>query len=457
VLFVVGFLYGCYLSLRRHPVYGLLTYVATFYIEPTSQWWGKGFLSDIRVLMLSACVTLVSMMIHGRRLPRSPVFRSGAFWGFVAFVLWISAQSLWALDMQSHMEMLTIWCKFLLVAIMIGGCLDSMQHLRLFLWAHVLGCFYLGWTAWMFYSGGRFEGFGSTGLAEANAGALQLVTGGIVAGALFLAESWRLKAVLLVLAAFIANGVVTTMSRSGFLAAAAAAVVFNLFTPGRFRVRVWALTIAAAALTAIVTNQSYWTRMQTIELQGADIVGVDTGGGRLEIMQAQWKMFHDHPMGCGHMCTTVLSPDFLEKRFLAGGIARASHNTFMTMLVDHGVPGVILYVTLLLWIFVALRRVGRRLKGEEGFPAAVLPAIAAVLVAITVADLFVQYPKLEARVWFISALIAFDCLTAREAAAAKASRAPVPAGTATYAIDAPRSAPQPSGRVVTTRQGGAQG
>jgi hypothetical protein len=34
-----------------------------------------------------------------------------------------------------------------------------------------------------------------------------------------------------------------------------------------------------------------------------------------------------------------------------------------------------------------------------------LPAVAAVFGAITVGDLFVQYPKFEARIWFVAIVI----------------------------------------------------
>jgi uncharacterized BrkB/YihY/UPF0761 family membrane protein len=154
----------------------------------------------------------------------------------------------------------------------------------------------------------------------------------------------------------------------------------------------------------MLTNAIYWERIGTIKHKGEDVEGVDTGGGRLEIISAQVTMAKSHPLGCGHMCTTVLSPSYIEDRFLTGGF-RASHNTFMTMLVDHGIVGAAFYLLMLLWIYRSLRKVGRRLKADDSFLATAFPAIAAVLSAITIGDLFVQYPKYEARFWFVSLLI----------------------------------------------------
>jgi uncharacterized protein YqgC (DUF456 family) len=171
------------------------------------------------------------------------------------------------------------------------------------------------------------------------------------------------------------------------------------------------LSVLALVLFAAVTNDVYWERIGTIKHKGEQIEGVDTGGGRLEIIAAQWRMFESRPFGCGHMCTSVLSPSYIEERFLSQG-GRASHNTFMTMLVDHGVVGAGFYILMLIWVFRSLRTVAERLKGQESFLATFLPAIAAVFAAITIGDLFVQYPKFEARFWFVSLLIVMLHLSA---------------------------------------------
>lgn len=404
LVFLLAFGAGVVLAFARHPIYGLMTYVGVFYIHPPSRWWGQGLLLEFRWSLMAAAVTLLALLIRRPDRPTAPVFRSGAFWGFVFFVFWIALQSFWALDREAHLNQLSIYLKFIVVIFMICRCIETSEHLRLFLWTHVTGCFYLGWLAFRSYSGGRLDGVGGPGIDEANAAALQMVTGILVAGSLFLAGSARLRAALLGMIPIMVNGLVTTISRSGFLAVAVGGLVYNFFAPGRYRRVIRILSVLAVILFALLTNETYWERIGTIKHKGEDIVGVDTGGGRLEIIAAQFRMFEGRPLGCGHMCTTVLSPSYLEERFLSGG-ARASHNSFMSMLVDHGVVGGVVYVLMLVWIFRSLRTVGARLKGDEDFLATALPAIAAVLAAITVGDMFVQYMKFEARFWFLSLLI----------------------------------------------------
>jgi hypothetical protein len=47
----------------------------------------------------------------------------------------------------------------------------------------------------------------------------------------------------------------------------------------------------------------------------------------------------------------------------------------------------------------------RRLRSDTGLIARTLPAVVAVLVAITIGDFFVDYVKLEVRIWFIAILL----------------------------------------------------
>lgn len=366
---------------------------------------------DVRWAFLAAGVTLLALMIRRPAVPVTPVFRSGAFWTFVAFIAWIAVQSLWALDTEAHADLLSIYVKFALVIVMICRSIETERHLRWFMWAHVLGCFYLGFLAYTSFGGGRLDGVGGPGINEANAAALQMVTGVLVAGSLLLVGNWKERTVLIGMIPFMVNGMVTTVSRSGFLAVAIGGVVYNFFTPKKFRSAVRILSVLALVLFAMLAHESYWERISTIKLKGQDVEGVDTGASRLAIIDAQWRMFEGRPLGCGHMCTTVLSPSYMDQGLMAREGGRASHNTFMTMLVDHGIVGGVFYVSILLWVYLGVRHVAGRLRGQDGFLPALLPAVVAVLAAITIGDLFVQYPKLEVRVWFVATLMVMLHLT----------------------------------------------
>jgi hypothetical protein len=410
-----------------------MAYVSVFYLHPPSRWWGSAI--PLRWSLTAAAITVISILIHKRKATSIPLFRHKVVIGLLVFFAWLLVQYSWALDKTLHAELIDIMWKFILALILIYKAVDTERHLRWFLWTHVVGCAYLGYLAFTTYDGGRFEGFGSPGINEANAAALQLVTGVLVAGALFLAGKWRERAVLFAAIPFIFNAMVSTISRSGFLAIGTGVLVFNWFTPKRFRWGVRVLSVLAAGVFLSQTNDMYWNRIDSLSHAGAEVQGVDTGSGRLDLMKAQRAMFAEYPLGCGHRCTAVLSPRFLPDSQLTGegaNRARSSHNTFMSLLVEQGIPGAILYSLMLLWLANALRTLVRAHRGKEGFMPALVPAIAAIFAAITLGDVFVDYIKFEARIWFLGVvMVMLNMTAAQKAAAAAAANASTAAAGAT--------------------------
>jgi hypothetical protein len=401
--FVLLYLSGCLMALARHPIYGLMTYVLVFFVSPTDRWWGKGALSVPRWALIAALVTMLALVIHRTKPPPVPFLRQPLVLGLIVFVAWLGIQNFWALAPDSHQSLLVYYAKFVVAVYLIYRCVDSTEHVKLFLWAHVLGCTYLGWIVYTTHTGGRFDDFGGAGIGDGNAGALAIVTGVLSAGALFLASGNRARLVLLVAAPLMVNAVVATMSRSAFLALLAGGLVFNFFAPRPFRRWVFALSVVALGGFLFLTNPDYWGRIESLQYQGEQVAGVDTGYKRLVLAQAQLEMSRDHPLGCGSRCTDVLSPLYLPETQLAATTGRrSSHNTFLTMLVEHGIPGAILYLGMVGWVVSCLRSASRSLATSSSQAALLFPAIAGCLVAIIVGDLFVQYPKFEIRFWFLT-------------------------------------------------------
>jgi O-antigen ligase len=111
----------------------------------------------------------------------------------------------------------------------------------------------------------------------------------------------------------------------------------------------------------------------------------------------------------------------------------------MTMLVEHGIPGVLLYLMLMLWLFKSVRSLIHSHDHREGVLPRLVPAIAGVTGALLVGDLFVDYLIIECRIWFIGVVMAMLNLT--KASAQAAVQADAPAGSPTPLPDAavPRS------------------
>jgi hypothetical protein len=436
IAFLLSYAAGCMLAFVRHPIYGLITYVAVMYLHPPSRWWGSD-LPSVRWSLLAAVITLLALVVGRTAVSQRSFFSQGFVIGFIGFLGWLVLQQFWALDPTMHWELTTLSFKYLLLMALMYKCIDSESNLRLFLWANVLGCLYFGSIALTQYTGGRFEGFGGPGIGESNAAGVQVVTGIFSIGALFLASGLAARAALFAIAPFVVNALVVTVSRSAFLALGVAGVVFNFFTPRKYRKFVVLCSVLGLVLFVMLTNPLYWSRIGTIMAGGEEIEGVDTGSGRLVLIEAQFEMAAGHPLGCGHRCTAVLSPYYLDDRYLTGRgetRARSSHNTFMSLLVEQGIPGAIFYILLTVWTLLTLRKLRKLTKLQSGLIATSTAATASTLVAVMIGDLFVDYLKNEARIWFIALAMVLVNLAeqnAKELSERSGSIAPSPSG-ATY-------------------------
>jgi O-antigen ligase len=404
-VFLVCFFAACVLALVRHPIFGMLAYVAVFYVNPPVRWWGQGFLLNFRWSVIAAAVTFLGILIHKTGRQDTSFARQPISLVYFAFIAWLAIQLSWAIDPDKQWEILEYYLKFGLAAFLILRCLDTEARFRYFLWAHVLGCFYFGWLAFTSHDGGRFEEFGGAGVKDANEAALTIGTGALVLGSLILWEKFSRKALLVGMAPFLVNAIIATVSRSGFLSLALGGLAFNILSPPRYRKWVVPLSVLAGILMLALTTEDYWNRIETIAYRGQEVEGKDTGSGRLEIIAAQFRMFEAHPLGCGHACTAILSPQYLGPEHLQteAGV-RASHNTFMSMLVEHGLPGAAIYLLAAWFIFRQALKVFAESRRSAGFVSVMLPAVGGSLAAMFIADQFVPYMRFEVRIWFVCLL-----------------------------------------------------
>ena len=435
IIFLLFFVVIVFLTVARNPIYGVMAYVSLLFLDPPDRWWGA-VLPDLRWSLVAGFATLIGMAIHKPKTPTLPFGRHGVVWFVALFILWLIVQMQWVLEPDIHLDLINYYWKYFLAMYLIYRCVDTEQRLRMLLWTFVCGCGYLAYVAYTGYRGGRFDDFGGAGIGEANAGALTLVAGIFVAAALFLREENRGKAVLLLMVPFMVNALIMTISRSGFLALASGGLVFNAFSPPKIRVRVAVLSVLGICGFFVLADPGYWNRIESVKYRGAEVQGLDTGSGRLNILHAQVRMFRDHPLGCGHHCTMTLSPSYLDEKDLDSGSGqRASHNTIMSMLVEHGFVGGIYYALVWGWILTAIRKLRRGRERLSPLMLTLTTGVASCLAAQFVADQFVPYVRYEVRFWMITVLMVMLNLAARPTETAN-----VPASATTNRTDAPAEA-----------------
>jgi len=330
-----------------------------------------------------------------------------------------------------HAQLVDYFAKYLIVVGLIYKSIDNEDHLKILLWAHLIGCFYFGWNAFFLYEGGRFENFVGPGIRGANQLGLQAVAGIFAASGLFLVGRFWERVAIIFLVPFVVNALITTVSRSSFLALFCGGIVFAILSPKKHRRLVIVLGVVGIIGFAALSHDQYWDRISSIKYAGEQAGGVDTGSRRLVVWKAQRRMFADHPLGCGHRCTSTLSPYYLDDKYLTGrpgNRGRSSHNTYLTLLVEQGVVGGAFAVLFVIWLIRTSLRLRNCVPTHATVLLGVYPAAFAILTAVLVADVFVDHLKMEVRIWYIAVLLVISSLAknSSDLVAPKTSARPPP-------------------------------
>lgn len=403
-------------AFTRHPVWGLSFYIATIYVHPPSRWWGS-MLPDPRWALLSALITMMAIVYHRERLARKPLWIANApVILFGAYVFWMCVQILWALDLESHINGIVRLVKYLLAFWFIYRVIETKQMLKHVMAAHALGCGLLGIFAHFTpRQEGRLDGVGGPGIDDANTLGMYLATGAIVCMGLFLAQQgWR-RWMWLVVMALIGEGFVLANSRGAFLGLAAGGMIVAVCKAREHRRMFWALAAAGLVGFASIVDPVFVERMFTIGdvAKENDEEAEMSARSRVVIFEAQLRMAAEYPHGSGYRGTVVLSPNYIDREWLTvakGGdestAARASHNTFLTTLVEQGLPGAIIFITLVLWTLARVLRIRHlNARGADPEVTTLAAACCGALVVVFVAGVAADYLMAEVQFWLFAALV----------------------------------------------------
>jgi hypothetical protein len=403
------------LAYKRHPIFGLYFYLGTLYVHPPSRWWGY-MLPDPRWALLSAVITVTAVAFH-----RGKLRDKGVSWAanapaliFILYDLWMWVQTAWALDTDSHIDGSIKLAKYLIAFWFVYRIVDSKEHLRDLLLAHMAGCGLLGlYARYTPREGNRLDGVGGPGLDDANTLGMYLATGVIACLALIMTQKgWRRWSAIVALP-LIANGFVLANSRGAFLGLVAGGLVLAWCKAREHRRVFWILAMVGVVGFAAAVDKAFVERMFTIGDVARDDDGAEASArSRMAIYLAQLRMFADYPMGSGYRGTVVLSPKYLDRQYLVGGgvdddAGRSSHNTFMTTLVEQGLPGALLFASLVVWAAMTTIRIRRASRaGADPELITLCAACSAGFAAVIVAGSAADYLMAEVQFWLLAALVA---------------------------------------------------
>ncbi len=393
------------MALVKRPIYGLYGYLLAFYMHPPGRWWGAS-LPELRWSFIAGIFTVILILAKNK---------NKKFWMFTenrilsVFTIFVFFQYFWAVSPVIHIEYMVLLMKFVILVFMIQNSLENLKDLEAFIVANLLGTAYLGYVGINMHAGGRLEGLGTPGMDDANQFAMHVVAV-IVFSGYFLLKKFTWYSILYIICLAISLYLLfLTESRGGIISLVFVGLLSLRYLPVENRKKYfYFIALALVAFSLLMGPQIVGRFASVIEKDETGEMQDESASSRIVVIEKQLEMFQVRPIvGHGHRGTTLLSPFYFEEKDLQGNNGvKASHNIVMSMLVDHGLIGAILYF-LVIWL--AYSKIAKAIKyvhstgiTTKNYQVNLLIGMGLALVAFMVAGLGASNKKLEADIWLIA-------------------------------------------------------
>lgn len=336
------------------PFWGLLTYTWLAYMRPQDIAWTIG---DDRLSLWVAGAMLLGLVLWiGRE--RLATFEPPTILMVVLF-LWISFTVAKALLPELSEVAYSAFWKVVLVSVLTTGMVRTRERWRLLLLVTALSLGLLGLKYGihgLIRQGARFDHGPGGFMRDNNDFALALCMAlPLLVGVAMTERSRALRIAAWVMSAFSLLTVLFTFSRGGLLTLAV--IVLVLVVRSRQRLLAAALVGFGALAFFVFSSDSfradYTARTQTINTYEED----GSAMGRLAAWQTSWRVFLDYPVtgvGPGNLMLVYqrYAPDT--------GKVRVSHNTYLQLLSECGLPSLALFLAMIGATLVRLQRLAAR-------------------------------------------------------------------------------------------------
>ena len=386
-----------------NPIFGALGYLLEYYMRPELKWWGDE-LPQLRYnLIISIVLGGTFLLRRGSLREMVPTPNPALRWLLILGCVMIGVTATVAVDGPTSVDWATQWTKMaIILPLLLVGVIRTPGSFNAFIAAHMLGAFWWGWDAWMDpkRAQGRLLNIGSGDTLNDNGAAAHLLTVLPFAVLYLLTEKdKRLRAAALLALPFVINTLILCNSRGSMIALGAALGVSVFLVRTGYRLRLVGAAIGVAALLFSLADTTFITRQQST----ADYENDGSAQQRLITWKGAYRLIKERPFGAGgrgfHLLSPIYIPEIVEAH---EGDLRAPHNTYVMVLSEWGIPGMIAFTGFYAAAFVMLRRIKRRAGGgDHTFYYWRAFSIQLALVAFLVAAVFTDRLYAEAGYWMV--------------------------------------------------------
>jgi O-antigen ligase len=296
------------------------------------------------LLILSWLATITAGEGRGRKLFES----NGLLFLILLFVFWAALSALWAADSGEAIGAVTRYAPNALLFLVVYAAVRTRSQAMWVIGALLAGALLAAAYGVVFPVEADSSGRLSGAIGNANETATALAVGVALAGGLAVAlrghPALQLTAMigvpLCMLALFL------TVSRGGIVALAAV-LVAGVFIAGPKRG-----TVLAAAAAGVVMAVVYFGAFAG-EQEREHLLQSDGGTGRTDIWKVGWRMVEANPaagVGAGNFQSSsvhyLLEPGTIERADFIVDEPKVAHNTYLGVLAELGVVGLVLFLSI---------------------------------------------------------------------------------------------------------------
>lgn len=364
LFFLLLFLGGICGALFSSGYIGFVLYELVYFLNPMKRWWGNE-LPGLPYSFMVVAVMIVAYLIRFKHYNlMSPLREQPAFkWMILLLLLYFCLLPV-ALDPVQH-ELFSIeYAKLVITLLIAYKLVDSKKAFDAVIWGYLVGAFYIGYLATVTgrNSGDRVEGIGVVDSPDANGVAATLVP----AAVLLMYHAWQsgksVRLITILMAAFIANGIVLINSRGAFLGVVVSLgvflfyMIFSRYQKSGQRFTAVVMIVMGLSGALYVTDETFWLRMSTMQ-ETEDSRA--SGASRMVFWWRTFDMLEEQPYGLGVNGYNRLAPIYMSDEERGGVLYRAVHSMWFQGLSEVGYQGFALFI-LIIWSLLRLSKKAKR-------------------------------------------------------------------------------------------------